>query len=121
MELQLLRSSSLAEEMGANKVHVDISSADPFLVVNVPFARIVDPPELFAFSFSEYAVDVSLHNTLLWRHHRRYSEFAKLYERLSAAVGEEYRRALPALPPKRSIKVLNLIAPPQRRCNRLNY
>ena len=102
MELQLLRSSSLAEEMGANKVHVDISSADPFLVVNVPFARIVDPPELFAFSFSEYAVDVSLHNTLLWRHHRRYSEFAKLYERLSAAVGEEYRRALPALPPKRS-------------------
>ena len=77
--------------------HVAVSTANPYLVLNLPFAK-VDSSGWS--SYALYAVDVSLHNTILWRHFHRYSDFALLHEQLADAAGSEYSRILPSLPPK---------------------
>jgi hypothetical protein len=75
---------------------IPITCANPYLVVNIPFAK-VDSSGWN--SFCVFAVDASLHNSLLWRHFHRYSDFARLHAQLQEAAGE-YGRALPPLPPK---------------------
>ena len=75
---------------------VPVTSTNPYMAVDVPFAKVDSSGWR---EFCVFAVDVSLHNSLLWRHFHRYSDFARLHEQLQEAAGE-YSRALPPLPPK---------------------
>lgn len=75
---------------------VPVHCTNPFLAIDMPFAKVDSSGWR---EFCVFAVDISLHTSLLWRHFHRYSDFARLHEQLQEAAGE-YSRALPPLPPK---------------------